>query len=458
MLLYSEYENGKNKKIKVLGLTIYKSRLLPPKKGIAFYEKKYIKGLFKTKESAQIKKYYILGIKIGQKEKLSFQLDTANNKLKSFISDTVSKILDEQLAVNNLHTKVFPQFKNINKNKEVAIIGTGPTLALYQPIKNVINIGCNRAFQYEKVHFDYIFSTDFNGVKTYIDKLEDYNDCIKFFGSVLDGKEFIAFPQYELDKADYNFYCKLKSNKISPNLETSPLLSSASIAICALHFALYTHPKKIYLVGLDTNQNGNFDNSKPMGTPMAVNFVIDGYKKIKKFADIYYPDVEIISVNPVGLRGIFSDYYQDRKPLEIPFEYDFSDLTNTNINIKGLSFVEKDFRWSCKENVEIDFYIKEICDLNVEFILKPWLNLLKGIEYLDVQIYVNETKIKESRYTAIYSTQECKFTIHKEMINANGHINIRFKFNNMTAPQAFKLNEDYRLLGLMFSKMIVKKV
>ena len=180
MLLYSEYENGKNKKIKVLGLTIYKSRLLPPKKGIAFYEKKYIKGLFKTKESAQIKKYYILGIKIGQKEKLSFQLDTANNKLKPFILGSISNILNERLAVSNLHSKVFPQFKNKHKDQTCCIIGTGPTLKKYKEIKNTINIGCNRAFQYEKVKLDYLFAVDWYGIKSYIEEADNY-DCIKFY-------------------------------------------------------------------------------------------------------------------------------------------------------------------------------------------------------------------------------------------------------------------------------------
>ena len=34
-----------------------------------------------------------------------------------------------------------------------------------------------------------------------------------------------------------------------------------------------------------------------------------GYKKFKEFIDIYYPDVEVISVNPVGLKGLFRDVY-----------------------------------------------------------------------------------------------------------------------------------------------------
>ena len=34
-----------------------------------------------------------------------------------------------------------------------------------------------------------------------------------------------------------------------------------------------------------------------------------GWKKIKEYRDSKYPDIEIISVNPVGLKGLFTDVY-----------------------------------------------------------------------------------------------------------------------------------------------------
>ena len=34
-----------------------------------------------------------------------------------------------------------------------------------------------------------------------------------------------------------------------------------------------------------------------------------GWKELKRFAEVYYPTTEIISVNPVGLRGMFKDLY-----------------------------------------------------------------------------------------------------------------------------------------------------
>jgi hypothetical protein len=38
--------------------------------------------------------------------------------------------------------------------------------------------------------------------------------------------------------------------------------------------------------------------------------IYEGWKDLKKFAQIYYPDTEIISINPVGLKGLFTDVYQ----------------------------------------------------------------------------------------------------------------------------------------------------
>ena len=35
------------------------------------------------------------------------------------------------------------------------------------------------------------------------------------------------------------------------------------------------------------------------------------YARLKTFADQYYPDTEIISINPVGLKGLFKDIYTE---------------------------------------------------------------------------------------------------------------------------------------------------
>ena len=34
---------------------------------------------------------------------------------------------------------------------------------------------------------------------------------------------------------------------------------------------------------------------------------MDGWTKLKKFVQIYYPETKIISINPVGLKGVFDE-------------------------------------------------------------------------------------------------------------------------------------------------------
>ena len=90
------------------------------------------------------------------------------------------------------------------------------------------------------------------------------------------------------------------------DISTQPLGCFGSIVFPALQFALWTHPKRIYLVGCDCTTNG-YSYDKKDKNFLPVNTIIETYKKFKQFAQKYYPDVEIISINPVGLKGLFKD-------------------------------------------------------------------------------------------------------------------------------------------------------
>ena len=52
------------------------------------------------------------------------------------------------------------------------------------------------------------------------------------------------------------------------------------------------------------------------------NFMKKEWNIIKKIAPVFYPETEIISVNPVGLKGMFHDVYtksylQDHPEIDI---------------------------------------------------------------------------------------------------------------------------------------------
>ena len=57
---------------------------------------------------------------------------------------------------------------------------------------------------------------------------------------------------------------------------------------------------------MDTANCGHYAGDKDT---YFVDQMMAGYHQFKEYARIYYPDVYIISVNPVGLRGLFEDVY-----------------------------------------------------------------------------------------------------------------------------------------------------
>ena len=91
------------------------------------------------------------------------------------------------------------------------------------------------------------------------------------------------------------------------------LADFGSVVFPAIQFALWTHPKEIYLVGCDTTDTGHFyDDDEEESVSLSVpHWVKIGYARVKMFARLFYPNTEIISVNPVALKGLFKDIYTD---------------------------------------------------------------------------------------------------------------------------------------------------
>ena len=120
---------------------------------------------------------------------------------------------------------------------------------------------------------------------------------------------------------DYNDFTY--SENFYPDLSVSPLPSFWSITFPTINFALWTGAKKIYIVGCDNDYKGHFDDIKDIVNEddnVKKHRIkhMDGWNKLKDFASIHYPDTEIISVNPVGLRGMFKDVYTESYISEHP--------------------------------------------------------------------------------------------------------------------------------------------
>jgi hypothetical protein len=211
------------------------------------------------------------------------------------------------LSVCDAHQRIFPKYKNIHQDKEIVLVATGPSLNKYQqPIPNAIHIGVNKAFKYDKTKFEYLFLQDYAVSKSYIEEFCAY-DAKKFFGIISDIWPQSIVPESIAARhgvARYHVAHPDELSKPTYNIAASIFWDAYSVVFPVMQFIFWTNPKKIYLVGCDCS-GGYFDGK---GVPHAVENLVHGWKEIKEFAAIHYPETEIVSINPVGLRGLFKDF------------------------------------------------------------------------------------------------------------------------------------------------------
>lgn len=225
--------------------------------------------------------------------------------------------LQTVIKAQTLHQTTFLPYKQVHEGKEVVLVATGPTALQYKPIKDAIHIGVNGATKLAQCKLDYLFVQDFASDKDMNALADNYNkeSCKKFYGIHPSGLAKRLYPQIKripqtsfmtTNAAGYIIEEITKNNwAFDPSRE--PLGNFESTVFSALQFILYTHPKRIYLVGCDCSDGYFYQDTR---TFYLGDLVFQSWKSFKKFAYETYPDVEIISINPVRLRGMFKDLYQ----------------------------------------------------------------------------------------------------------------------------------------------------
>lgn len=227
-------------------------------------------------------------------------------------------------VVTTTHKETFGEFKNKHNGQDIVLIATGPSLNKYKKIENTINIGVNKAIFNKDLKFDYYFTIDHAINEDYIEKLIEYKDTEKFYGQLQPShyglKELKTgkgiMPESLILKHNarkYFLYSKTPTLPVyfNPDIDKTWLADGGSCIFSAAQFALFTNPKRIYLVGCDCS-TGYFDDGKKSKIKLKKS-LIKAWIEFRQFANTYYPDTEIISVNPVGLRGIFKDLYQNEE-------------------------------------------------------------------------------------------------------------------------------------------------
>lgn len=274
--------------------------------------------------------YRFLGIpilKVINKFNIEDKLNTIEEHIKN-LDVLCYKYSYFSSIVSQHHKKNLRPFKNIHEGKSIVICGTGPTYNAYKSVENAIHISLNRAFEKTDVKFDYIFAWDLPNLikadKMFYNNIKEY-PAKKIFGKFMCedipqinenvAEAFNAITVYS--SAKHGLTNSPYDEQIHYDIENYPLMDFGSVAFGAFHFALYTGASKIYLVGIDNSLNGYFKDSHKQEF-LQIDIIYNGWLKVKKFLEIYYPHIEVFSINPIGLRGIFKDVYTEKFLLEHP--------------------------------------------------------------------------------------------------------------------------------------------
>ena len=260
--------------------------------------------LIKIKYYQTYRKKYVLGIQV-KKKKFPLSAPTAP-VLSTFQAD-----------LPQLHAEAFGKYKNSLEGKEVVLVATGPSLKEFQPLKDVVYVGVNKAFKCDKFKLDYSFVQDYTVGEITLGRLEDYarkNGTKLFYGDIV-GVAHI--PKECAERAGAKRYYtdsfREPNFKLTHQIDQEPLGDFNSIVFAAMQFVLWCHPRRIYLVGCDCSLGGYFNSKEQNTFCVSATEMVKRWENLRDFAKEFYPDVEIVSVNPVGLKGVFKDLYQTKE-------------------------------------------------------------------------------------------------------------------------------------------------
>ena len=309
-----------------------------------------------------------------------------NNDLMRQLASGIANMIEQfdlQVRLQNeiaaVNTAAFAEYKNIHAGKEVVVLGAGPTLDKYVPLNDAVHIGVKNVCLKPNVVLDYYFHQHFYSLDSKINTCTSYLDniislkCKKFIGIYTDpslGAECSeSFFLKNDNKNTARYYVDhIPQKQWHPNICFHPLDGYATIMTPALQFALYTNPKRIYLVGCDTSYEGYFtkeQDTRTITSARNLKYLVFSFRRLKEFVQRWYPETEIISINPVNLKGLFHDVYTDEngtlvEDLDSVSERDFSDEAIRDFIDRHIEQVLIDRLYaesSCKECGKRDFVL-----------------------------------------------------------------------------------------------------
>lgn len=254
------------------------------------------------------------------------------------------------LEGSRINSKTLEKYRCIYSGRDVVLLATGHTLNQYIPIPGAVHIGVNLALFFDKVQLDHHIWADYRGFKKWKNLYEEIKSS--FFAHTLTYmsgwmtifpkspfEEYVyhwggsedVFPLFERVGNEVVDIYTLRANEgipIAPDFSRMPISDFTSVIFHAMQFALLTNPRRIYIVGCDMNMtvggaNNHFVDRKinygmppeqctPFHNARYHETLHYGWREMRQHCKQYFPNLEIVSINPVGLRGFFDrDVFSD---------------------------------------------------------------------------------------------------------------------------------------------------
>lgn len=216
-----------------------------------------------------------------------------------------------QIAIKHL-TSLRPN-KNKFKNQEIVLVGCGPSVRYYKLHQKAYYAAVNRAFLYSPIKFDFIFAQDNLEQEMFAAAQYHGSRCQKFFGCInkkryqeewVKALNIRPIPNSYFNREDVIKYY-LTPKKFEQNIGYKSVADNGGTALSACQILLYLGFRRIWLVGIDNTYDQHFYGGKMEDFSKQILF----WKQLKHFCEKKYPEVEIISINPMGLKGIFKNVY-----------------------------------------------------------------------------------------------------------------------------------------------------
>lgn len=246
---------------------------------------------------------------------LNFIADIGTETIRYQI-EKVRRTVSWQPEVVKTNTESFANFKDINAGKNIVLLATGPTASKYKMMSDALHIGVNTT-PVLNIPLDYYFAHDNRAFKKLsLDKAISGCGGEAFIGRIagrlahLRSEININHRQWT-NVHSYFVNCPCMTEDLIRDICQHSLTDYYSIVFAAVQFALFTNPSRIYLVGCDISGKLEHFNETSNVIVSHTKYFKLGFGLLKRFVEIYYPDVEMCSINPVGLRGLFEDYYTE---------------------------------------------------------------------------------------------------------------------------------------------------